>query len=223
MSLAAALLVAAGVTAFAQEGAVAPPPAPEAVQPSRPPQKGCEWMRVSAPGLGLQLLYQQCAHTHRKTGFAVSVQDGLIYDTWEDTGPRDPKDKSPRVGHDPRIQVFTKSAEENIGDAIKRVAAKKQSRRERKHCDPVMRTFNFLNAYKRAYVLTPDDYLASKLANKGGDEGVPPPACGAYGDQPDGLAYFEYHPDESQTRFAYVDFGQDEHPMFDESSLVFAP
>lgn len=216
MKLAAALLAAA-VSAFAQEG-TAPP-----VQPSRPPQKGCEWMQVNTPGLGLQLLYQQCAHKHRKTGFAVSVPDGIIYDTWEDTGPRDPKDKSPRVGQDPRIQVFTKGAEENIMAAIKRVAAKKQSRRERKHCDPIMRTFNFLNAYKRAYVLTPDDYLAAKLADKGGDEGVPPPACGAYGDQPDGLAYFEYHPDESQTRFAYVDFGQDEHPMFDESSLVFAP
>jgi hypothetical protein len=195
---------------------------PAALQPSRPPRKGCVWAQMNAPGLGLQLLYQVCAHKHRRTSFATSVKDGIVYETWEDTGPRDPKDKSPRIGQEPRIQVFTKGAEENIGAAIKRVAAAKQSRRERKHCDPVMRTFSFLNAFKRAYVLTPDDYLAGKLADRGG-EGVPPPACGAYGDQPDGLAYFEYHPDESQTRFAYVDFGQDEHPMFDESSLVFAP
>jgi hypothetical protein len=211
--LSMAVAVAVAVPALAQEAAV---------QPSRPPAKGCQWMQLNAPGLGLQLLYQQCAYKRRKTSFVAVPKDGIVYETWEDTGPRDPKDKSPRVGQEPRIQVFTKGAEENIGAAIKRVAAEKQSRRERKHCDPVMRTFNFLNAYKRAYVLTPDDYLAAKLANKAGDD-VPPPACGAYGDQPDGLAYFEYHPDESQTRFAYVDFGQDEHPMFDESSLVLAP
>lgn len=211
--MAAMLFMAAAVSAIAQE---------QAAVPSRTPEKGCAWARLDARGLGLQLFGQQCVFKARKTNFAASAKDGIVYETWEDTGPRLPKDKTPRFGQEARIQVFSKGADENILAAIKRVAAQKQSRRERKHCDAVTRTFNFLNAYKRAYVLTPDDYLASKLAEKNGD-GVPPPACGAYGDQPDGLAYFEYHPDESATRFAYVDFGQDEHPMFDESSLLFLP
>ena len=214
MRLAAALALLAGAAALCS--------AAEPAAPSRAPEKGCVWTPLDAPGLGLQLLYQKCDLRARKTGYVASAKDGIVYETWEDTGRRDPKDKSPRFGQEPRIQVFTKGADENISVAIKRIAAKKQSRRERKHCDVVTKSLDFLNAYKRAYVLSPDDELAAKLANKAGD-GVPPPACGPYGDQPDGLGYFEYHPDESTTRFAYVDFGQDEHPLFDESSLVFLP
>jgi hypothetical protein len=211
--LAAALALLAGAAALS----FATKPLPG---PSRPPNRGCAWSWLNAPGLGLDVLVQKCAFKARNVAFAA--KDGIVYQTFEELAPPKKGDKTPRFSQEPRIQVFAKGADENILVAIKRVAAAKQSRRERKHCDPVTRTFDFLNAYKRAYVLTPDDYLASKLADKAGD-GVPPPACGAYGDQPDGLAYFEYHPDESTTRFAYVDFGQDEHPMFDESSLVFTP
>jgi hypothetical protein len=212
--LAAALALLAGAAALCS--------AAEPSAPSRAPEKGCQWTWLDTPGAGVTLLYQKCVFKSRKTDFAASAKDGIVYETWEDAGRRDPKDKSPRFGQEPRIQVFAKGSDENISVAIKRVAAKKQSRRERKHCDVVARTFDFLNAYKRAYVLSPDEELAAKLANKAGD-GVPPPACGPYGDQPDGLGYFEYHPDESATRFAYVDFGQDEHPLFDETSLVFLP
>jgi hypothetical protein len=212
--LAAALALLAGAAALCS--------AAEPAAPSRAPEKGCVWTPLSAPGLGLQLLYQKCGFGHRVIDYAASAKDGIVYETYEETGPRKPADKTPRFGQEPRIQVFTKGADENISVAIKRVAAKKQSRRERKHCDLATKTLDFLGAYKRAYVLSPDDYLAAKLANEAGD-GVPPPACGAYGDQPDGLAYFEYHPDESATRFAYVDFGQDAHPLFDETSLLFLP
>lgn len=214
MRLAAALALLAGAAVLS----LATEPAPG---PSRPPEKGCVWNRLNAPGLGIELFSQKCDLGPRKTDFVASMKDGIVYETWEDTGPRKPKDKTPRFGQDLRVQVFTKDADENILAAIKRVAAKKQSRRERKHCDVVTKTLDFLDAYKRAYVLSPDDYLAAKLANKG--NGMPPPACGAYGDQPDRRSYFEYHPDESQTRFAYVNFGRDERPRFDESSLLLLP
>ena len=215
MRLPAALALLAGAAAlsFATE------PLPG---PSRPPEKGCVWTRLSAAGFGLELIYQKCDLGSRKTDFAASAKEGIVYETYEETGARKPGDKTPRFSQEPRIKIFTKGAEENISVAIKRVAAKKQSRRERKHCDVVAKTLDFLDVYKRAYVLSPDDELAAKLANKAGD-GAPPPACGLYGDQPDGLGYFEYHPDESTTRFAFVDFGQDEHPMFDEKSLLFLP
>lgn len=206
LAAALALLVGAAAVSPAQE------PLPGA---SRPPEKGCVWARLAAPGLGLELLYQKCGLGFRAIDYSASAKDGLVYEVVREAA-------TGKLSQEPRIQVFAKKADENISAAIKRVASKRQSSRERKHCDVAAKTLDFLDATKRAYVLVPDDELAAILAKKAGD-GVPPPACGPLGDQPDGLGYFEYHPDESVTRFAYVDFGQDEHPLFDERSLTFLP
>jgi hypothetical protein len=186
-----------------------------AAEPSRAPEKGCVWTRLSTPGFGLELLYQKCDLGFRTIDYAAVLKDGTVYEVFYETATH-------QRSREPRIQLFEKSPDENIQAAIRRVAAKKQTRRERKHCDVQAKTLDFLDAEKRAYVLSPDDELAAVLANKAGD-GVPPPACGPMGDQPDGLGYFEYHPDESAKRFAYVDFGQEDHPSFDERSLVFLP
>jgi hypothetical protein len=206
LAAALALLVGAAASSLAREPTMGP---------SRAPQKDCVWNRLNAPRLGLELLYQKCGLGFRAIDYAASEKDGLVYEVVREAA-------TGKLSQEPRIQVFAKGADENISVAIKRVASKRQSRRERKHCDVVAKTLDFLDATKRAYVLVPDDDLAAILANKAGD-GVPPPACGPLGDQPDGLGYFEYHPDESVTRFAYVDFGQDEHPLFDERSLTFLP
>jgi hypothetical protein len=45
--------------------------------------------------------------------------------------------------------------------------------------------------------------------------------CGEFG-AGQSTAYFEYHPEESKTKFLYVDTGQDE-PLFDQASIEFLP
>ena len=196
MILAAALLLAAAVSARAGE-------------PSRSPDKGCVWTNLSAPALSL--LYQKCDLGFRRIDFAAS--EGQVFQIYLDTATRE-------RSRQPVISVFEKKAEESLEDAITRVA--KLSRRARKHCTVTTKKLGFLGAGKKAYTILPDEKFTAEASKKAGD-GVPEGACGPLGDQPDGLGYFEFHPAENPTRFVYVDFGQEEHPLFDEKSLKFLP
>lgn len=71
---------------------------------------------------------------------------------------------------------------------------------------------------KRLYTLVPtDEYrdqVYAELRQYPRDFG-----CGPFGEG-QGSTYFEYHPNESLTRYAFVIYGMDE-PLFDERSLVF--
>ena len=196
MRFAAALLLAAAVSAQAAEA-------------SRAPDKGCVWTHLNAPALSL--LYQKCDFGFRRIDFGAS--EGQVFEIYLDTAARE-------RSRQPVISVFEKKAEESPEAAIKRVA--KLSRRARKHCAVAAKKLAFIGSGKKAYTILPDEEFAAEAAKKAGD-GVPEGACGPLGDQPDGLGYFEFHPDENPRRFVYVDFGQEEHPLFDERSLLFLP
>jgi hypothetical protein len=196
VSLAAALLLAAAVSA-------------QAVEASRAPDKGCVWTRLNAPALSL--LYQKCDFGFRRIDFAAS--GGQVFEISLDTATR-------RQSRRSVITVFAKKAKESPEAAIERVA--KLSRRAREHCRVAAKKLGFLGLVKKAYTILPDAAFAAEAAKKAGD-GVPEGACGPLGDQPDGLGYFEFHPAENPRRFVYVDFGQEEHPLFDERSLLFRP
>jgi hypothetical protein len=183
--------------------------------PSRAPQRGCVWTRLGAARLGLELLYQKCDFGFRKIDFAASDNSGQVFEVFQDTATRE-------RSREPVITVFAKEADESAEAAIERIAFPKLKRRARKHCAVTAKKLSFLGAGKKAYTILPDDAYAEQAANRAGDS-MPDGPCGPLGDQPDGLGYFEFHPDENPRRFVYVDFGQEEHPLFDERSLQFLP
>ncbi|MFI5350828.1 MAG: hypothetical protein ACHQ2Z_14870, partial [Elusimicrobiota bacterium] len=177
------------------------------------PDEGCGWTRLNSPELSLALLYQKCDFGFRRIDFEASGKEGQVFELYLDTATR-------ARSRQPVITVFAKEAEESPKAAIERIAFPKLSRHARKHCAVAAKKLEFIGAGKKAYTIMPDDELAAETAKKAGD-GVPEGACGPLGYQPDGLGYFEFHSGENPTRFVYVDFGQEEHPLFDEKSLFF--
>lgn len=185
------------------------------VKASRAPEKGCAWSRLVSKELGLELVHQKCDFGYRTIDFGASETHGEIFNVYFETATR-------QSSSDPVIKVYEKKPDEAIGAAILRVAFAKATRAQKRHCSVTAKKLDFLAPEKEAYTISPDAQLADEAAAKAGD-GVPDAACGPLGDQPDGLGYFEYHPAENPKRFAYVEYGQDEHPLFDEKSLKFLP
>jgi hypothetical protein len=206
LSPALALLLAAP---FARAGA-------PAANPSRPADKGCEWSRLSDPALGLELLAQKCDYGFRRIYFDSSAKKRAVYQVSRDSG-------TAVEDAVPVIWVYEKKADESPEQALQRLFVSKLSRTKRRHCVVQETTFAFFNGTgKRAYEIVPDDELAEESAREAQGD-VPEPPCGGRGKSADGVSYFEFHPDENPRRFVFVDAGQDEHPMFDERSLLLLP
>jgi hypothetical protein len=66
----------------------------------------------------------------------------------------------------------------------------------------------------------PDAAYLKELSAKADPNTIPDPPCGAWGDQPDGIQYFEAQPPARNVLFVRI--GQDE-PLFDEKTLRILP
>ncbi|MFI5347362.1 MAG: hypothetical protein ACHQ51_13390 [Elusimicrobiota bacterium] len=181
---------------------------------SRPAERGCVWTTLSDAGLGLEMLHQKCDLGFRTIDHETSAKDTSVYEVIRDTGTR-------LMRREPIVTVFAKKPKETPEAAVERVAFSKLSFKQRRHCSVVFKKLGFLSAGKAAYTITPDEDFAADIARKAGDQ-IPPPPCGDQGELPDGFTYFEFHAD-NPNRFVFVMYGQDEHPLFDESSLKFLP
>ncbi len=181
---------------------------------SRPPAPGCAWATLSDPGIGLELLYQKCDVGFRTIDYETSPKDTSVYEVIRDTATR-------RASREAVVTMFAKKEKETPEHAVERVAFSKLSFKQKRHCSVNPKKLAFLDAGKTAFTITPDEDFAAAIARKAGDQ-IPPPPCGDQGELPDGFTYFEFHAD-APTRFAFVIFGQDEHPLFDERSLKFLP
>jgi len=73
-------------------------------------------------------------------------------------------------------------------------------------------------AGKQRFTFVPNGAYQKELAAKADPNEVPEPACGEYGDQPDGVQYFEVSTKSSSRKVLFVRIGQDE-PLFDEQTL----
>jgi hypothetical protein len=71
---------------------------------------------------------------------------------------------------------------------------------------------------KQRFTFVPDAAYQKELAAKAIPNEVPEPACGEYGDQPDGVQYFEVSTKSTARKLLFVRIGQDE-PLFDEQAL----
>jgi hypothetical protein len=188
------------------------PPQPSAAQPlraSRPPDAGCSWQPFAAPNLGLELLVQRCEGPGRGQQFFAT--NSAILES--------PAGTLASGGH-PIIEVFDKPAVERPADAIRRQFISELMGEARVHCFVSPSAFVLQDPRKFGLTIAPDGYLDEKVRTASGSD-VPDDPCGDYGISPDaGIRYFEFHPDESATKFIFVRVGQDA-PSFDEQSIRF--
>jgi len=188
--------------------------AAHAAQPSRPTEQGfgCVWKPFESRELGIRLLVQDC--TDPSLHYEFSVKDGWL----EEHRPSDPV----TFGPSQIIRVFSKPAIQPIEAAIQQQFIATLTDKDAKTS---CRVRPFKNAEvkgtgKQLFTIMPTGTYARKidkeLKQEPRDFG-----CGEFG-AGQSTAYFEYHPEESKTKFLYVDTGQDE-PLFDQASIEFLP
>jgi hypothetical protein len=201
--------------AFALALAAVSAQAREPLGPSRAPDKGCAWVRLSDPALGLELFAPKCDFGFRRIYFDSSAKKRTVYQVTRDSNTAEIAD--------PVIWVYEKKAEETPEQALKRLFISKLRASKRHDCIVKETTFrSFDGTGKRAYQIVPDEELADQASREAQGD-IPEPPCGDRSESADGISYFEFHPDENPRRFVFVDAGQEEHPMFDEKSLLFLP
>ncbi|MFZ6798723.1 hypothetical protein [Undibacterium sp. Di24W] len=196
----------------------------EAQTASRNAGAGCTWKPYEFKELGVRLLFKDCKDP---TAHYELHQEG---DWIKMRRPSDPV----TFGSQYLIRVLSKPADQSITESIQRqfVAQivindstdKSKNQRDqiaaRKECgvvakvkwndDPLLQRFEIIpkpGKYKRQ--------IDRQLQKEPRDFG-----CGEYG-AGQSTTYFEYHPQQSETKFIYVNFGWDEDALFDEKTIVF--
>lgn len=177
---------------------------------SRPAGAGCEWRPFESRALGIRLLREECHAPD--IGYVFSVVENRI----EQHRPADDR----IFGSHVVLEVFRKPAGQDIGQAIAEQFIAKLPPEARASCKVRVLDRPLLGRGKVALTLMPTgrygEKIAAELRQYPRDFG-----CGDYG-RTQGTTYFEYHPGESRTRFAFVVYGMDE-PLFDEKSIEFLP
>ncbi len=180
-----------------------------APSPSRPPDESCIWRPFAA--LGLRLLVQDC--TDKEAHYVFSTHGDWI----EQHRPFNDR----IFGSHQIIRVLRKPAGMPIQQAIMKFAGPTLPPKGRGHCMvTTLQDPPFTDGQKLLLTLMPTGAYRAKilaeLQQEPRDYG-----CGPYGAS-QGVTYFEYHPDESRTRFLFVVYGDDE-PLFDERSILIEP
>lgn len=180
-----------------------------AAKASRPAWESCEWKPFDSPALGLSLLVQQC--TKPSAHYVFSAKGNRL----EQHRPSDDR----TFGGPLVLEMYSKPAAQSIEQAITEQFIAKLPAEARASCRVEAVTRPALGAGKQAFTLVPTGEYKAKIDKELSEE----PrdfGCGEYG-KDQGTTYFEYHPGESRTRFAFVVYGMDE-PLFDERSLRFS-
>lgn len=179
-----------------------------APQPSRPPLKGCRWEKFHDPAVGLEAWVQRCDFGFRKIVFLANEHSLAIQ--YSDGG-----------GPEPVVDVLDLAPGENARSGIQRIFDAHTDKTVARRCvfAPYKETDAPPAGVKR-YTFVPDAAYRKELDRQADPNSVPDPPCGDWGDQPDGIQYFEVHPGAARVLFVRV--GQDE-PLFDEKTLEILP
>ena len=182
-------------------------PAPQGVQPSRTPEKGCSWQKLQAKELGVELLVQKCDAANARYEYTTNGN-------WIEQ--HRPDDDNTFVSHS-MIQVLNKRPEQSVAQAIEEQIIAKLPPEARANCKVKAANHGILTSgRKQSFELVPTGAYKRKMEEirkkEPGDFG-----CGDYG-LGQGITYFEYHPFENKTKFLFVNYGMDA-PLFDENSI----
>ena len=173
--------------------------------PSRPPAPRCAWEKIADATVGLAAWVQRCDYGFRKIDFLFKGNALAI--RYSDGGEPEPL-----------IEVLDLLPGETIETGIKRWFAA--------HTDAALAARCVLARYRgarppagaRRYTFVPNAAYRKELKATANPDEVGDPACGEWGDAPDGIQYFETHPAGNTRKVLFVRVGQDE-PLFDEKSL----
>ena len=186
-------------------------PAPDA-EPSRPPEKGCAWERLSDANLGLEAWVQRCDFGFRKIDFLFSKASLAI--RYSDGGG----------SVAPLVDVYSLRPGETPESGAKRLFREKTDEALAARCVlvPYRDEFTRTPAGVERYSFVPDKAYDAELEAKGKTDGVPDPPCGDWGESPDGIGYWEAQPARNRRKLLFVRVGQDT-PLFDEQTLKLLP
>jgi hypothetical protein len=178
--------------------------------PSRPAVKGCAWGKLSDATLALDAWVQRCDFGFRKID--LFVKQNAIMIRYSDGG--DPE---------PVVEVIDLKDDETPEAGIKRIFAERT-------LDKTLIARCVLAPYRgdtapkgvKRFSFVPNAALQKELDAKASPDEVPDPACGDWGDAPDGIQYFEAQAASRAHKVLFVRVGQDE-PLFDEKTLRLLP
>jgi hypothetical protein len=176
--------------------------------PSRAAEKGCAWETFSDAKLGLDAWVQRCNFGKRKIDF-VAIGNSLAQRYSDSSG-------APELV----IAVLDLLPGETPEQGIRRLFALRTDRKLSTQCvlTPYRGNGGIPAGVKR-YTFLPNAALKKTLNARPASSDVPEPACGAWGDDPDGIQYFEVQPASAALRkVLFVRAGQDT-PLFDEATL----
>lgn len=170
--------------------------------PSRPPAKGCKWEKLSDAALGLDAWVQRCDYGSRKID--LYTKGSSLYIRYSDGG-----------APDALIDVLPLLPGETAEAGLKRIFSSHTPAKIAKRC--VLAPYpGDKRAGAARYTFLPNAAYKKEIDAKSDPNEVGDPACGDWGDAPDGIQYFEVQPGARKVLFVRV--GQDE-PLFDEKTL----
>lgn len=182
-------------------------PAPD--RPSRPAYDKCKWERLSDERAGLAAWVQRCDYGFRKVD--LHFQGSALALRFSDGG-----------NPDPVVEVFTLRDGEAIEAGLRRLFDEKTEKALARRCRLAKVGGKGIPAGVKRYAFRPDAAYAKELAAKANPDEVGDPPCGALGESPDGVQYFEAQPARNPHRVLFVRVGQ-EAPLFDEKTLRLLP
>lgn len=207
-----AALLGAALYATSIPAAAAPAPAQKATthdsKPSRAAEKGCAWEKFSDAKLGLDAWVQRCAFGGRKTDF-VAVGHSLAMRYSDGDGKPDPV-----------IDVNDLRPGEAPEAGLRRLFGERTDKKLAAQCvlAPFHDKFLKTPARVKRYTFVPNAVYAKVVKAKEVPGDMPDPACGDWGDMPDGIQYWETEPQGGVAKVLFVRYGQDT-PLFDEATL----
>lgn len=178
-------------------------------EPSRPAEDKCAWQEIADAQVGLGAWVQSCDFGFRQ--IELLFDNGALAIHYSDGGLPDPL-----------VEVIDMLPAETGEAALKRVFAERTDPATAARCTLVPSSLIAAPAGVERYAFVPDAAYQAELDATAKPDEVPEPACGEYGDAPDGIQYFELQPAANAQRLLFVRAGQ-EAPLFDEQTLQLLP
>ena len=179
-------------------------------KPSRAAEKDCAWEKLSDTSIGLEAWVQRCDFGFRKIDFVLAGH--TLSERW-DGGKADPL-----------VEVLELKDGESDQAGLARLFAERTDQALAAKC--VLKPYKY---YKKSpagihrYTFVPNAAYQKQVDARSSPDEVGDPACGDFGDAPDGIQYFEVQPSSKAAhRVLFVRVGQDE-PLFDEQTLKILP
>jgi hypothetical protein len=158
--------------------------------------------------LGLDAWVERCDYGFRKIDFVVKGKSLAIR-------------YSDGAAPDPLIDVIDLLPGETAEAGLKRFFAARTEKKVAQRCVLAPYSGDQRAGVKR-YTFVPDAAYQKELDKTAKPDEIGDPTCGDFGDQPDGIQYFEVQPASGAHKILFVRIGQDT-PLFDEKTLRLLP